>query len=260
MELAVQIRSARHAWPECSGFTIHRPQGLRVYTFLHFLTPVQLLLKGEKINCPAGSCLFYDLDTPQWFQSKEPLRHDWMHMTGQIPHLLAEHDLATDTLYLPGNSKFITAILREIELELLAKQPRSEILRELKFRELVLKLSRSIREPDSARNLKKQTLTVLRQVRQQVFARLDHNWTVAEMANMSYISPSRFHAVYREAFGISPMEDLIRARIDTAKNRLLSGQETVQQIANSLGYGNVTHFCRQFRRFTGFSPKEFASQ
>ena len=77
------------------------------------------------------------------------------------------------------------------------------------------------------------------------------------MAELAYVSPSRFHTVYRAAFGISPMDDLIHARIDTAKNRLCNSNESVNRLALELGYKNVTHFCRQFKKITGMTPVEF---
>jgi AraC-like DNA-binding protein len=77
------------------------------------------------------------------------------------------------------------------------------------------------------------------------------------MASLAYLSPSRFHALYRAVFGISPMDDLIHARIDTAKNRLSDTEETVQNLSEQLGYRNVTHFCRQFKQLTGMTPVQF---
>ena len=53
------------------------------------------------------------------------------------------------------------------------------------------------------------------------------------------------------------MDDLIRARIDTAKNRLTDTDLPVQTVAAELGYRNVTHFCRQFKQLTGLPPTEF---
>ena len=53
------------------------------------------------------------------------------------------------------------------------------------------------------------------------------------------------------------MDDLIHARIDTAKNRLCNSDESIHQLAADLGYRNVTHFCRQFKKITGLTPMEF---
>lgn len=252
---SVHITRARHAWPEKAGFVIDRPRGLQEYTFLHFHQSMEILIGDEVETVPPGAVIIYAPDTPQWFRSPELLTHDWMHMTGDVESFLLAAGLESDKLYYPVNGAFITPILRQIELEVLTKQPDSEVLSNLKFRELLLLLRRSCagqeEKPDSA------AVKQLRLVRRTVFAQLDQPWTVSQMATLAYLSPSRFHALYRAAFGISPMDDLIRARIDTAKNRLTDTDLPVQTLAQELGYRNVTHFCRQFKQLTGQTPSAF---
>lgn len=232
--------------------------GLRQYTFLHFFECVQLRLGEKTVTTLPDSCIIYDVNTPQWFHSPTDLRHDWMHMTGDVAGAVEEAGLQFNTLYTPGNAKFITAITREVELEVLTRQPGRKRLLELKFRELLLKLGRSCNE--SATSAVKPSLTAqLRKVRSTVFSQLERPWTVADMAALAYISPSRFHAVYRQVFGISPVDDLIRSRMDTAKTRLCNSPETLADLAEALGYRNVTHFCRQFKQYTGLTPGEYRS-
>lgn len=257
MDSGVVITRARHGWPEEKGFVINRPKGLREYTFLRFHNGVRLLVGGEIVNAPPGSCIFYDLDTPQWFQSLVPLTHDWMHMTGAVPESLSAVGLETDKLYLPGNGQFVTAILREIEFELLANPQENSPLARLKYQELLLKLAREVNRETTEGPLKPAVKANLRSARSQIFSHLDRNWTVREMAELAFVSASRFHTLYRTAFGISPMDDLIHARIDTAKNRLCNSDESVANLSAALGYRNVTHFCRQFKKITGLTPMEF---
>jgi len=257
MNNTVTITQARHAWPEKGGFTINRPRGLRQYTFIHFFESIELLADGQVITTLPDTCILLDIDTPQWFRSPGALRHDWMHMTGDVPGALAAAGLKPDTLYTPGNAKFITAITREIEFELLTRPASHQALTDLKFRELLIKLARSCESQSASVSLKSSTVAQLRLVRSQIFSKLEQDWTVADMAALAYISPSRFHAVYRQLFGISPTDDLIRARIDTAKTRLTNSEESIHALAESLGYRNVTHFCRQFKQLTGLTPGQF---
>ena len=165
--------------------------------------------------------------------------------------------LKTDTVYVPANGQFVTAILREMEFEILANPEKNTELTMLKYRELLIKLSRAVYVETVDSQLKPAVKSHLRQVRSRIFSKLGYDWSVKEMAELAYMSTSRFHTVYRAAFGISPMDDLIHARIDTAKNRLCNSNESVNGLAAELGYKNVTHFCRQFKKFTGMTPMEF---
>lgn len=254
---AIQITRARHGWPEKSGFIINRPRGWNSYTFIHFWNSVELLVDGQKTVTPPGSCILFDLDTPQWFCSHEPLKHDWIHMTGDVIPALLEAGLEPNKLYTPANGRFISEITREIELEILAKPAHYERLTDLKIRELLVKLSRSCDSKGNVDSLKTSVRKRLMEVRSLVFSQLDRAWSVADMAALAYTSPSRFYTVYRTMFGISPADDLIHARIDTAKNHLINSDESVHALAESLGYRNVTHFCRQFKQITGVTPGQF---
>lgn len=257
MENSITITRARHGWPEAKGFLLNRPKGIQEYTFLHFHCSVKLLVNGEIVTTPPGAVIVYNINTPQWFESPEPLVHDWMHMTGPVEESLRAVGLEPDRLYVPVNGQFITAILREMEFEILANPDKNTDLTMLKYRELLIKLSRAVNTESSEGPLKPSVKNHLRQVRSRIFSKLSYDWTVKEMAALAYISPSRFHSVYRTAFGISPMDDLIHARIDTAKNRLCNSNESVNRLAADLGYKNVTHFCRQFKKITGLTPLEF---
>ena len=72
------------------------------------------------------------------------------------------------------------------------------------------------------------------------------------------MSPSRFYAVYKNEFGVSPINDLIEARIHLAKSYLSSGEYSVSAAAEKLGYSSTYHFIRQFTKCVGVSPGKFA--
>ena len=77
------------------------------------------------------------------------------------------------------------------------------------------------------------------------------------MAQRVHLSPSRVYPIYKKLFGISPNADLINARINSAKNRLINSGDKIEDIAESLGYRNITHFIRQFKENTGMSPGQY---
>lgn len=250
------ITQARHAWPESAGFTINRPKGHREYTFLHFFESVELLTEHGLIQTEPNSCILFAPGERQWFRSNAPLCHDWMHIQGDLAELLATAQLCTGTVYVPGNTKWVTAILREIEMEILTQSDMYQELTRCKVRELLLKLGR-LKNIESMEQPKSETVKQLLRVRRNVFANLERHWTVGEMAASAYLSPSRFHTLYRQSFGISPADDIIHARIDNAKLRLSDSNMPIWQISQELGYRNQTHFCRQFKQVTGITPGEF---
>lgn len=252
----ITVTRCRHDWPEDKGWTMDRPNGLNECVFLHFLTPVKILLDGQIRSIPANSCLFYDIGTPQWFTCPQPMRHNWIHLSGDIHSVLDLLGLKTNTIYNPNNPQFITQLIRDIESEFLTTPPLYEEMIKSKLQCLLIQLSRSCLQ-NNATGIPDDVRHRLREVRQQVFSNLSRKWTVADMADLIGFSPSYFQIIYKKEFGTSPTEDLIRARIDAAKT-LLSGTSTpIFEIAYSLGYSCETHFCRQFKQHTGIIASNF---
>lgn len=81
--------------------------------------------------------------------------------------------------------------------------------------------------------------------------------TVAEMAESLSLSPSRFHDLYKNYFGVSPAKDLQLARIEHAKLLLLQKDLSVAEVAKKAGYQSICHFIRQFKANIGITPGEY---
>ena len=82
-------------------------------------------------------------------------------------------------------------------------------------------------------------------------------WSVPDMARQLHLSEGYMQVVYKNTFGISCMDDCINARIRLAKDQLRYTGKTIAAISEFCGYHNVEHFCRQFKRITGESPRSF---
>lgn len=246
----------RHLWPEKAGFRLQRDHGSNEYVFVHFINEVDILLDGRIITVPPHSCVLYKPTTPQYIFSRETLVHDWFHFVGHPSSILRDAGITPDTLIVPVRSDFISEIVQEMENEFFMQKRGYEALLTAKFTELMLKLSRASLG-DYTETVDEPMAERLRKLRGEVFLSLNHPWTVEEMAERMRLSQSRFHSIYRSMYGNSPMDDLIHARIDSAKNALLFGTLPVSAIAESLGYNNVTHFIRQFHRITGTSPLRY---
>ncbi|MDP4096261.1 AraC family transcriptional regulator [Paenibacillus sp. P96] len=71
------------------------------------------------------------------------------------------------------------------------------------------------------------------------------------------ISVSHCSRVFRQVFGESPRTYLSGLVLHEAKLLLADPGMPVQQIAAMLGYRDIAHFSRQFKRWSGMSPSEF---
>lgn len=249
----LNITDIRHAWPEQAGFFLNRPKGHPEYTLLHFFNSVTIEHNGVTVKTQPHAVILFKPGTPQLFVSEEPLLHDWMHFTLSSPF---DFGILTDTVYYPSHTEFITDTVRELEAEFFDSRPHRREYMDVKVRELFLKLSREI-DSNGETGINRETKEKLRYLRGHMFSRLSENWTVERMAEETGLSQSRFFTVYKSFYGISPVSDLIRARMNSARNMLLYSERRIEDIAVHLGYQNVTHFIRQFKKENGISPSAF---
>jgi AraC-like DNA-binding protein len=89
-------------------------------------------------------------------------------------------------------------------------------------------------------------------------ADLDRQLSMVAVARQLRMSYSYFHRIFSAATGLSPKEYRLRQRIDEACRLLKS--LPAKQVAAGLGYDNLHFFSRQFKRYTGSSPRVFAQR
>lgn len=78
--------------------------------------------------------------------------------------------------------------------------------------------------------------------------------SVAQMARRASLSPSRFSTVFRQHFGHSPHQYLLRLRIEHAQSMLTTTDLPLRDIAAACGFADEHHFSKAFKRMSGVSP------
>lgn len=78
--------------------------------------------------------------------------------------------------------------------------------------------------------------------------------TLADIAGAANISRSEADRCFRTYMGCSPVEALIRYRLQTACRLLGEKDRTLQQISRACGFNSVNYFSRKFRQVYGCSP------
>jgi AraC-like DNA-binding protein len=84
-----------------------------------------------------------------------------------------------------------------------------------------------------------------------------HRWTVEELAQHAGMSRSGFALRFKETVGEAPMEYLTRWRMFKAQDRLRNSNDSIAEIAVSLGYESESAFSTAFKRLMGRSPRQY---
>lgn len=85
-----------------------------------------------------------------------------------------------------------------------------------------------------------------------------HRWTVEELAQRTGMSRSGFALRFKEKVGEAPMEYVTRWRMLKAGQRLRNSNESIAEIALSLGYESESAFSTAFKRVMGCAPRQYA--
>lgn len=80
------------------------------------------------------------------------------------------------------------------------------------------------------------------------------------LAGLIGCSTVYFRKLFREIYGIPPIEYVKELRIKKAEEMLRSDHGSITDIALALGYANIYDFSRDFKKRTGISPRGFAKR
>lgn len=90
-------------------------------------------------------------------------------------------------------------------------------------------------------------------VLQHLVAEPSRAWSLGEMARLSGMSRATFFKRFREVAGCSPVGFLLALRVQLATQQLRRG-DTIEKVAEQVGYHSTAAFARAFKRVTGTQP------
>ncbi len=242
-------------------FRIERPCGSKDYLFLFFSTQVKMQIERELTHVKPNSFMLYAPGEPQlYYNPKGGFINDYFHFDGrQLEAYFQRLGLEVNTPYEMKDYNFIRFFVRKIEKEYIRKDIFWAERISSQMEDFFIGLARlhKYKQDYSLDPYKTTMIEKFKAAREQIFTNLSMNWTIDEMADLVYLSRSRFSVLYKEFFDCSPKEDLIQARMTRAKYLLASSTGTVKEVAEKVGYDNIYHFSKQFKKNSGYSPRKY---
>jgi AraC-like DNA-binding protein len=92
---------------------------------------------------------------------------------------------------------------------------------------------------------------------QAIHARPSADWNLEGLAMVAGLSRAAFAQRFKRLAGDTPAHYLARVRIQRAMDLLRSTDDSVERIAEHVGYGDPFVFSKAFKRIQGVSPREF---
>jgi AraC-like DNA-binding protein len=86
---------------------------------------------------------------------------------------------------------------------------------------------------------------------------LAHKLTVQQLAAQTNLSPSHFSRQFQRQTGYAPIDYFIRLKMQKACELLSVTNLQIQEIAQTIGYGDPYYFSRLFKQVLGVSPRTY---
>lgn len=99
----------------------------------------------------------------------------------------------------------------------------------------------------------------LRTARRLAGERLDEDVDLRALGRLAGLSPFHLHRLYRRAYGLTPAEHRLEARLRLARRLILSGV-AIAEAAATAGFTDQSHLTRAFRKLMGTSPGRWARE
>lgn len=228
------------------NFVIDRPQGYDCYLMLFVKTKAVFSFGGTETVSEPDTFILYNINSPHAYRAFDNCYiNDWIQFDSdnninftfnQLIHIGEAVDIAGyvklifDSFYRRNEhacSLLLSAMLSEVSM---------------------ISGNNAYRSPYSSK---------LVDLRKEIYARPEADWSVKYMAERIHISEPYFQELYKGLFGISSGADVINARIGNAKVMLLETDLPMVEIGSRCGYNSPVHFSRQFKQITRLSPSEY---
>ncbi len=77
-----------------------------------------------------------------------------------------------------------------------------------------------------------------------------------QIAENMYLSPFYISKIFKSETGDTPIRHLINIRLEKAKELLVDGSGSIQEVAAAVGYDDAYHFSKLFKKRYGMSPSQ----
>lgn len=196
----------------------------------------------------------YDLDTQPnealWFIStpRELIYGHNSYTSSQKLEVVAFGNIHAPT----GLGSVLVALHREIS----GNAPHSDPIIQGLVLQLAGHIMRAMEEADRSRRPSPQDPLSTR-VLAYLRAHYTEDLTLAQIAGITYFTPTYLAAVFKKETGQTIFEALAEIRINHAATLLRAQRMPVSLVATTVGYRNVDQFSRVFRRITGATPSRY---
>lgn len=239
--------------------TIFRPSGSGDYLFLQFKTPMKVYLNDKLTITKENACILYTPGCTQHYQAVRRFYNSYLHFSSD-KNPAQTFQIPENTIFYPNDSMQIDSYFSRLQQEYFSNLPfRKESIHSL-ITLLFLSIARDMTEATVQKEDIGHLYTLFQSLRLQMLMECEKNWDVERLCKYVNLEKSQFYTYYRSFFSSTPKNDLLRARLEKAKNLLSNEALQVKEVAQLCGFQNQAHFTRYFKTYCGCPPGAYGRQ
>jgi AraC-like DNA-binding protein len=149
-------------------------------------------------------------------------------------------------------------MLKEL-FEIKENDPVSQIRRFSAIIHLIEKLLHSFLRQEQAtlpRTVKKNDLESMQHVEQILSSRLEGFPSLESLAQEVFMSTSKLKNLFKQVYGHTLYDYYNKSRLQRAKDLLITGQCSIKQAGSEIGFSNLSHFAKAFKKEFGILPRD----
>ena len=211
-------------------------------------------------------------DTRNGFSWKIPAGSSVKRLVILASHELAARYLPTELLdkletfarenSLTDNPYFVSLPHRETLKELFEMKendPLSQIRKLARIIHLTEKFLHSFLRQEQAtlpRTMKKGDLESMQHIEQILSSRLEGFPSLESLAHEVFMSTSKLKNLFKQVYGYTLYDYYNKNRLQRAREMLITGQCSIKQAGSEIGFSNLSHFAKAFRKEFGILPRD----
>lgn len=256
----LQIGSIGYNHSHGNDFCTDRPAGPGAWLFLLVKSSALFTINGIDHDVSPGTAVLISPSTPCSYRAAGGgYTDDWFFfgMTDDDLNALKDMGIEPDKPLFLGDVTELSSIIYTMTFEFYSASKYHDDVVKL-YTEILFKLiSRMALRDDLESCVSVPRREELSYLRARIYREPGELPGVSVLAEQTGMSVSSLEHLYKKAFGVSVMQDIVNSRIDYAKRLLLSTKMTVAEVAEKCGYASGFGFMKQFKARTGMTPTEY---
>ena len=239
---------------------IYKPEGRRYLQWNQCRSGKgEIYLNGARYTVEPGQGMFLFPNEPHFYHATEgDWVTDWImfHGSGAEQFIRTVLNVNTSGIFYIDNPKAISDLLEDLFQVAYSLSPQKQVAASRLVYQILTELFYQISDRENT-SMKKQ-LDTMAPIYQYIEQNYDQQIALSSLAQLVNLTPQYFCSLFKKVTGQTPLEYINAVKIRKSKGFLLANKEMpVKEIAQRIGFSDVSYYCAIFRKSERMTPTDF---